>query len=126
MTDYYPCGICEKSINDNRESSILCGLCNFWIHPKCNKLNSLDLQYISGSNEPWFCFKSNSTIFPFCISNNQNFKTFISYSTNLNTSSFTDNTNSSLILKPPPNLSLLFNQLRTLINFLINMHPIKN
>ena len=40
-------GICEKTIDDNKESSILC---KSWIHPKCNHLNFLDFQHKSGNN----------------------------------------------------------------------------
>ena len=43
-------GIFVKTIDDDKESSILCDFCNSWIHPKCNHLNFLDFQCISSSN----------------------------------------------------------------------------
>ena len=45
-------------IDDDKESSIVRDFCNSWVHPKCNHLNFLDFQWISGNNsDPWFCFK---------------------------------------------------------------------
>ena len=42
----YLCGICEKTIDDDKESSIFCDNCNAWIHPKCNHLNFLDFRIL--------------------------------------------------------------------------------
>ena len=101
---HYPCGVCEKSIDDSKQSSIFCDLCKFWVHTKCNQLNFLDFQHIKAFTEPWFCFKCISDVFPFGTLN-QNFSSFILNNKNSNT-----NTGSFINLKPPPNLSLLFNQ----------------
>ena len=112
----YLCGICEKTIDDDKESSILCDFCNSWIHPKCNHLNFLDFQLISGNNsDPWFCFKCISKTFPFGNLNNQNFHSFIHNNPEMNGSvgKYT-NDNSILTLNPPPNLKLLFNQFNEL------------
>ena len=55
---HYPCGVYEKSIDDSKQSSIFCDLCNFWVHTKsCNQLNFLDFQHIKACTELWFCFK---------------------------------------------------------------------
>ena len=54
---HYPCGVCEKSIDDSKQSSIFCDLCKFWVHTKCNQLNFLDFQHIKACTERWFCFK---------------------------------------------------------------------
>ena len=69
---HYPCGVCEKSIVDSVQSSILCDLCKFWVHAKCNQLN-FDFQHTKACNEPWFCFKCISDVFSFDTLNNQNF-----------------------------------------------------
>ena len=103
----YLCGICEKTIDDDKESSILCDFCNSWIHPKCNHLNFLDFQRISGNNsDPWLCFKCTSETFPFRNLSNQNFHSFIHNNPEMNESS----DNSILTLNPPSNLKLLFNK----------------
>ena len=105
------CGICEETVDDGKESSILCDFCNSWIHPKCNHLNFLDFQYISGNNsDPWLCFKCASDTFPFANLNNQNFHSFIHSISEMNESSVEKypNDNSKLTLNPPSNLKLLF------------------
>ena len=74
----YLCGICEKTIDDDKESSILCDICNSWIHLKCNHLSFFDFQHVSGNNnDSWFCFKCTCKIFPIGNLNNQNFHWFI-------------------------------------------------
>ena len=61
----YPCGICEKFMDDGKESSIFCDKCKSWVHPKYNNLTFIDFQHFHGSDDPWFCFKcnSNNTVF---------------------------------------------------------------
>ena len=113
----YLCGICEKTIDDDKEFSILCDICNSWIHPKCNHLNFLDFQHISGNNnDPWFCFKCTCKTFPFGKLNNQNFHSFIHNNSEMNESSVGkySNDNSILNLNPPPNLKSLFNKFNEL------------
>ena len=74
----YLCRLCEKTIDNGKETSILCDNCNSWIHPKCNHPNFLDIQHTSGNNNDiWFCFKCTSKTFPFGNGNNQNFHSFI-------------------------------------------------
>ena len=113
----YLCGICDKTVDDEKESSILCDFCNSWIHPKCNHLNFIDFQWISGNySDPWFCFNCTSETFPFGNFNNQNFHSFIHNNSEMNKSSVEKYTNDSsiLALNPPPNLKLLFNQFNEL------------
>ena len=112
----YLCGICEKTIDDDKESSILCDICNSWIHPKCNHLNFLDFQHISGNNnDPWFCFKCTCKIFIFRNLNNQIFHLFIHTNSKMNESSVGEYSNDNILkLNPPPNLKLLFNQFNKL------------
>ena len=112
---HYPCGVCEKSIDDSKQSSIFCDLCKFWVHTKCNQLNFLDFQHIKACTEPWFCFKCISDLFSFGTLNNQNFSSFV-----LNNKNSNANTGSSINLEPPPNLSLLFNQFNDLSSDSIN------
>ena len=59
----YPFGVCEKSIDDSKESSFFCDLCNFWVHTKCNQLRFFDFQHIKACTEPWFCFNCISDLF---------------------------------------------------------------
>ena len=59
----YLCRISKQTIDNDKESSILCDFCNSWIHPKCNHLNFFDFQHISGNNrDPWLCFKKTPDI----------------------------------------------------------------
>ena len=90
--------------NDN---AILCDLCQTW---KCNHLNYMHYKYLQGCNEPWYCLSCSNTLFPFGNLNNQNFLNFIGNNDTI-TSSETNSLNSSLLLKPTPDLTLLFNQL---------------
>ena len=61
----------------------------------------------------YYLFCSN-TLFPFGNLNNQNFLNFIGNNDTI-TSSETNNLNSSLLLKPPPDLTFLFNQFNNAI-----------
>ena len=110
----YPCGICEKFIDDGKESSIICEKCKSWVHPKCSNLNYIGFQHVHGSDDPWFCFKCNSDILPFGKLNNQNFRSFVLSFTEASSDANQDKENSTLLLKPPSNLSLLSNQFNDL------------
>ena len=95
MTQSY-CRICGKTIDADKESSILCDICNSWIHPKCNHLNILDFQHISGkNNDTWFCCKK----FPFGNLNNPNFHSFIHSNSEMNELSVAKYSNDNSILK---------------------------
>ena len=113
---HYPCGVCEKSIDDDsKQSSIFCDLCKFRVYTKCNELNFLYFQHIKACSEPWFCFKFIGDLFPFATLDNQNFSSFA-----LNNKNSNVNPGSSINLKPPPNLSLLFSQFNDLSSDSIN------
>ena len=114
----YPYGVCEKSIDDSKQSSILCDLCKFWIHTKCSQLKFFDFQHIKACTEPCFCFKCISDLFGFGTLNNQNFISFV-----LNNKNSNANTGNSINLEPPPILSLLFNQFNDLSSDSINKSP---
>ena len=74
----------------------------------------MDYKYQQGCNEPWYCLSCTNTLFPFGNLNNQNFLTFIS-NKNTITNNETKNLNSSLLLKPPRDLTLLCNQFKNAI-----------
>ena len=112
---HYPCGVSEKSINDSKQSSIFCDLCKFWVYTKWKQLNFFDSQHCT---EPWFCFKCIRYLFPFGTLNNQNFSSFV-----LNNKNSNVNTGRYINLEPPPNLSLLFNQLNDILSDSINKNP---
>ena len=93
--------------NDN---PILYDSCQTWIHIKSNHLYYKDYKYLQGCNEPWYCLSCTNTLYPFGNFNNQNFLNFTG-NNNTITSSETKNLNSPLLLKPPPDLALLFNHI---------------
>ena len=82
-----------------------------WFHIKCRHLNYIDYKYLLGCNEPWYCLSCTNTLFSFSNLINQNFLTFISDNNTISTiSNETKSLNSSLLLKPAPDLAFLFNQ----------------
>ena len=103
----FPCKLCPKTVTEC-DNAILCDLCQSWVHIKCSHLNYMDHKYLQGCNESWHCLSCSNTLFPFGNLNNQNFLNFIGNNDTI-TSSETNNLNSSLLFKPPPNLTLLFN-----------------
>ena len=109
----FPCKLCGKNVTDN-DDTVLCDLCETWVHIKCNHLNYIDYKYLPGCNDPWYCLSCTNTLFLFDYLNNQNFLTFIGSNKTI-TSNETKNLNSSLLLKPPPDLALLFNQFNNAI-----------
>ena len=122
----YLFGICEKTIDDDKESSILCEFCNSWIHPKYSHLTFLDFQHITGNNsDPWLWFKCTSETYPFENLNNRNFNLLIHNNSEMNESSVEKytNDNSILTLNPPPNPKLLFNQFNELTAESIKKNP---
>ena len=109
----FPCKLCPKNVTDN-DNAILCDLCQTWVHIKCNHLNYMDYKYLQDWNEPWYCLSCTNTLFPFGNLNNQNFQTFIGNKKTI-TNSETKNLNSSLLLKPPRDLTVLCNQFNNAI-----------
>ena len=87
------------------DNKILCDLCQTWVHSKLNHLNYIDYKCLQGCNKSWYCLSCTSMLFP---SGNLNNQKFLGFGNNNHNES--KNSNSSLILKPPPDLSLLFNQ----------------
>ena len=111
----FPCRISAKNVPDN-DKAVQCDLCDFWIHIKCNSLNYLDYRYLQNCDESWHCVECCSSIFPFnSLSSSKN---FLACCTSTNSDSnfiqlkeLENDHNSSLLLKPSPNLELLVNQL---------------
>ena len=112
----FPCKLCPKNVSDN-DNAILCDLCQTWVHIKCNHLNYIDYKYLQGCNEPWYCLSCTTMLFSFGNLNNQKFLGFINNNNNNNNNNSNEskNSNSFLILKPPPDLALLFNQFNNAI-----------
>ena len=112
---HYPCGVCKKSTDDSKQSSVFCDLCKFWVHTKCNQTflisNILKLVLNHG-------FVLNASVICFLLVH------LIKISVHLFlTVRIVVNTSSSINLKPPPNLSLLFNQFNDLSLDSINKNP---
>ena len=110
----FPCRICAKNVHD-KDKAVQCDLCEFWIHIKCNNLNYLDYRYLQNCDESWYCIECCSSIFPFnSLSSNKNFLTCCtsndSDSNFIQLKELENDHNSSLLLKPSPNLELLVNQ----------------
>ena len=110
----FPSKLCPNNVTDNNKA-ILCDLCQTGVHIKFNHLNYMDYKYLQVCNEPWCCLSCTNTYFPFGNLNNQNFLNFIDNNNNNITSIETKNLSSSLLLKPPPDLTLLFNQFNNAI-----------
>ena len=72
MVITFPRSIFTKAIGDNH-NYIYCDKCNLWVNMKCNNLNFRDYQYLNGNDDPWFCLKCNSELFPFGTLNNKTF-----------------------------------------------------
>ena len=101
MSAYNTCG---KSVKDR--NSIKCNLCLTKVHLKCNYLNYVDSQYIKFSNKTWHCYNCSKDLFPFTTINN--FKLYSLFSDRFYCNG--DSNESCLSLKPPKNLSHLFNE----------------
>ena len=102
--DVSACSTCGKSVRDR--NSIKCNFCLTKVHLKCNYLNYVDSQYIKFSNKTSHCYYCSKDLFPFTTINN--FKLY-----SLLSDRFYCNSNSNescLTLKPPKNLSHLFNE----------------
>ena len=87
---------------------------------KCNNLNHIDYKYLKGSNDPWYCLFCCSNIFLFGTQTNKCFISTITTTNSFSQSINSDNDKGNLLLlKPPSDLALLYNQLN-------NTSPEKN
>ena len=96
-----------KSVKDR--NSIKCNLCLTKVQLKCNYLNYVDLQYIKFSHKTWHCYNCSKDLFPFTTINN--FKLYSLLRSRFYCNS--DSNESCLTLKPPKNLSHLFNEVNS-------------
>ena len=100
------CCICLKPLCTKK--SIECHVCNKLSHFKCNYLNFVDCQIIKNSNQDWHCILCAKNFFPFVDLNDYRFDVLTG-----NTRKYLVDDN-TLVLKPPHNLSSLFNQFNDL------------
>ena len=55
--------LCGKNVYD-KDKTVQCDLCEFWIHIKCNDLNYyLDYRYLQNCEEFCYCIEFCCTIF---------------------------------------------------------------
>ena len=73
----FPCGICEKNVNQN-QNAVFCDQCDKWVHIKCNNISKIE--YETFQKEPhnskhWICIKctiiNNSLLFPFTLESDE-------------------------------------------------------
>ena len=103
----FPCRTSAKNVHD-KDKAVRCGICEHWIHIKCNNLNYLDYRYLQTCNEPCYC-----KTFPFSSLSWD--KNFLACCINTDSSIILWKGQktaeiSSLLSKPTPNLELLLNQ----------------
>ena len=69
----FPWSLCGKNVYD-KDKTVQCDLCEFWIHIKCNNLNCyLDYRYLQNCDEFCYCIEFCCTIFSFnSLPNNEN------------------------------------------------------
>ena len=98
------CNTCGKSVKDR--NSIKCNLCLTKVNLKFNYLNYVDSQNIKFSNETRHCYNCSKDLFPFATINSFKLYSLLSDRFYCNSGS----NESCLTLKPPKNLSHLFNE----------------
>ena len=95
-----------------KDKAVQCDLFELWIPIQCNNLSYLDYRYLRNCDESWYCMKCCSTTFSFnSLSSDKNFQICCT-STDSKIMQWKDlgsDHNSSLLLKPFPNLELLVN-----------------
>ena len=99
------CNLCEKSVNHT--ISIKYDLCQTISHLKCNDLNYVDGLYLKNLNISCYCWACCADIFPF--TNINNYELYLSLN-NTGKKCETYQKETCLVLKPPKNLSDLFNE----------------
>ena len=110
----FPFRTYAKNVHD-KGKAVQCDLCEFWIYIKCDNLNCLDYRYLQNCDESWYCIECCSSIFAFnSLLSNKNFLACCtstgSDSNFIQLKELENDHNSSLLLKPSPNLEILVNQ----------------
>lgn len=76
MVVKFPCGICNKQVNNNHKA-LCCDICQKWIHIKCNFITKTEYEKFKDDSQSWYCLKCLKDIIPFAgINNDSLFKTF--------------------------------------------------
>ena len=104
----YLCKICHVNVT-KKDFAAQRDLRQSWVHMKCYKLNHIDYKYLQGSNDLCYCLSCCSKIFRFgtLATNVSIFSITNSFSQVTNSD---HNEESLLLLKPPSDLALLYNQ----------------
>ena len=103
IMDMLACNTHGKSVKER--NSFKRNLCLTKVHLKYNYLNYVDSQYINFSNKIWHCYNSIKYLFSFTTTNNFRLYPLLSDKNYC----YSDSNQSYLALKPPKNLSHLFN-----------------
>ena len=64
MPTKQPCSICQFSVHNNHRA-IFCNCCHHWTHLKYNHFSLSEYNYLTNSDEAWFCPPCLANIFPF-------------------------------------------------------------
>ena len=102
---------CNKSVS--WRNLIECSLYFTMVHLKCNNLNVADAEIMknTGSDGFWICMFCSSNLFPFAtLDHHKLHQTLSQSSKHYSGSSNSYSTNACSTLKPPKNLSNLFNE----------------
>jgi len=54
----YPCGICERSVNDTQRA-FCCDGCDLWYHKTCLSMCTQDFEYLENRSISYICYKCN-------------------------------------------------------------------
>ncbi len=77
LDDANNCKICSLEFSC-RHKSIMCDICNYWIHLKCTKLTLRQFSFLSTSDMPFYCTECLCETLPFCSIVNSSFKALFS------------------------------------------------
>ena len=105
------CNTCNKSVRCR--NLIECSLCLTMVHFKCNNLNIVDAEIIKHTSPDrfWICMFCSNNLFLFATLNDHKLYQTLSHSNNhYSGSSNSYSTNKFSTLKPPKDLSNLFNE----------------
>ena len=76
MLTRFPCGICLKPVAKNHKA-VKCDYCDFWVHMKCNKINTQIYNLLLNDNSAWYCLACSKKFIPFSTLNVNEFHSTI-------------------------------------------------
>ena len=76
MPTRIPCGICLKPVAKNH-IAVNCDHCDFWIHIKCNKINTQTNNLLLNDKSAWYCLACSKKFIPFSTLNENEFHSTI-------------------------------------------------